>query len=62
MTIDHQGKEGSGIYRVTLTLNNGKREIHRHYDPDIIHLRRLVDKCEIKSFSLSLDTIAEKYP
>lgn len=62
MTIDHQGKEEAGIYRVTLTLNNGKREIHRHYTPDLYALTRLVDKCEIKSFSLSLDTFAEKYP
>lgn len=55
MTIEHKGTAEQGMYRVTLTLNDGKREIHRHYTPNIYGLTRLVDKCEIKSFSISLD-------
>lgn len=57
MTIDHKDTAERGQFRVTITLNNGKREIHRHITPDIYALTRMVEKCEIKSFSIALDTL-----
>lgn len=57
MTIDHKDTNERGILRVTITLNNGKREIHRHVTPDIYALTRMVEKCEIKAFSVSLEPL-----
>lgn len=55
MTIEHKNTEGEGPYKVTLTLDNGKRETHRHTYPDMPHLMHLLDHCEIKGFSVALD-------
>ena len=45
------------MYKVTITHNNGKRQVIDPFpnkDFDLYVLTRLIDKCEIKSFSMRL--------
>ena len=45
-------------YIATLTLPDGKKEIlGENEDWDVVALFRLLDKCEIKSFSIKLAPI-----
>lgn len=49
------------IYKTTIVKNNGKRQTLKDDDDyDLFGLLRAVEKCEIKSFSVSLAPIKNK--
>ncbi len=56
-TINYAGTHKQGMYKITITFYDGTREVWRHTHLNDYELSRAIDKCEIKSYKVELDTM-----